>query len=548
MNWAESFDLTEKECKDSRGLYCPTVAADAILDKTTNGFFITPMNDQGGDVIWWYNTETGIFTQNGVPIIEQIVRDVLGEKARVADIRNTVKMVKIATYTDPQLFEPSIEYIVLLNGTLDLETMTLGRHSYLYNQKARIPVIYDAEKDCPEIKQFLDEICPDEVETLQEWFGYHLLKDYRYQKAFIFTGKGANGKSTLFDLVTRWIGPENISNQSLYDLTANRFSVAELYGKLANISPDVGADELKRTGTFKALTGGDWIKAERKNRDPFSYKNYAKLNFACNQLPTSPDNSDAFFRRFMVFEFNNVFNEENADPNILEKLTTPDELSGLLNWSLEGLQRLMQRGHFKVTKTTEQMRRYYQELASPELAFYNNCIEDNGDGLVTKEQLYFAYSSFCQLKGFVAQAKNKYVTALNQHVILSSTQPTIDGKRITAWKGIDLLCGSTSLCNGCKGCNGISFSVHKEQNIGDMKIPLQPSLPLQQDGLIRTSLQGKLRDLFAIIFDKNPDTISEYELVDEHGYDHDELKKLLQVLARDNMIYCMKPGVWGVVG
>ena len=60
----------------------------------------------------------------------------------------------------------------------------------------------------------------------------------------------------------------------------------------------------------------------------------------------------------MVFEFNKVFTEENADPNIIEKLTTEDELSGLLNWSLEGLNRLIERGHFLQTKTTEEMRQF----------------------------------------------------------------------------------------------------------------------------------------------------------------------------------------------
>ena len=75
---------------------------------------------------------------------------------------------------------------------------------------------------------------------------------------------------------------------------------------------------------------------------------------------------------------------------------------------------------------------------------------------------------------------------------------------------------------------------------------VQPVLPVQ-DNLIKVGLQSQLKDLFAIIFEKNPDTISEYELVDEYGYNLADLRKLLLVLARDNMVYNLRPGVWGVV-
>lgn len=545
MNRATQFDLTEKDLKHE-GRYNPYTAAEAILNQTTVSNWITPMNEKGGDVVWRYDANIGIYKPDGVPVIKQIIADVLGEKAKTRWINETVEFMKIATYTDPQKFEGPTEFIVCSNCTLEVTNQAQHRHSSTFYQKQAIPVKYDTTKDCPAIKQFINEVCPEEIETIQEWFGYHLLKDYRYQKAFIFTGKGANGKSTLFDLLTAFLGHENISNQSLYDLTSQRFSVVELHTRLANISPDVGTDELKRTGIFKALTGGDYVKAEKKGQDLFSFKNYAKLNFACNQLPTSPDESDAFFRRFMVFEFNRVFKEDEADPNIIEKLTTEDELSGLLNWALEGLNRLLERGHFKQTKTTEEMRQFYQELANPELSFRNNCLTENSEGMLSKDQMYNAYSNYCKTKGLVSCNKQTFTTELLKHIYLEQGQKTIDGSRVRVWLGCDLNCGNTTICTTCTTCTGVLYPKINNNLKNGVEKGVQCVQPVQ-DGLLKTGLTPQLQKLFSIIFDCG-EPISEYELVDEHGYsDLDLLRKLLQVLARDNMIYSMRPGVWGVV-
>jgi len=545
LSWANYFNLKDKDFHSpNSSKFSAAVAAKKITELWLSAKFVTPMNDQGGDVIWRYDPNIGIYKPDGIPVIEQTVKDVMRDKTRSGWLSETVKLCKVETYTDPDKFEAVKDFIVVENGTLEIFTRALHKHSWGYNQKQAIPVKFDEKQDCPAIKRFLEEVCPGELDVFQEWFGYHLLKDYRFQKAFIFTGKGANGKSTLFSLLDRFLGNENISNQSLYDLTSNRFSVAELYEKLANVSPDVGSDELKRTGTFKALTGGDSVKAERKNRDPFSFKNYAKLNFACNQLPTSPDESDAFFRRFMVFEFNNIFDEKTADPNIISKLTTPEELSGLLNFALEGLERLLERGYFKQIKSTEEMRKYYRELASPELAFVTNCVEENSDGMITKDQMYNAYNCYCKMRGFVTQAKNMFSQELGKHIYLQQGQQTIDGDRVRVWKGADLLCGFSDSCTGCTGYTGFSFSVLQKNYKEGLEMPVQPMQPVQ-DGLIKVGLQSQLKDLFTIIFEV--EHISEYELVDQHGYKHESLKSLLQVLARDNMIFTLRPGVWSAI-
>jgi len=532
------------------GRYNPNKAVNALINKLITKW-ITPMNDQGGDVIWWYDAEEGIYKPTGVPMVEWIIKNVMGDEVKTRQINETIKLLKIETYMEPAEFQPEKHLIVLNNGTLDIEKQELGWHEPLAYLRSSLPVDYNPDADCPRIKQFIEEILPDDVEQIQEWFGYHLLKDYPYQKAFIFTGSGANGKSTLFQLLTAFLGPENVSNQTLYDLTSNRFAVAELHGKLANISPDVGADELKRTGTFKALTGGDWIKAERKNRDPFKFKNYAKLSFACNQLPTSPDESYAFFRRFIIFELKKQFTGADADPYLIEKLTTPEELSGLLNWALEGLQRLRERGYFKMSKSAEELQQYYMELSTPELAFVRNCLVENENSMLSKDQMYNAYCAYCKVRGFVSRAKNKFSQELTRHIFLNQSQKTLDGVRVRVWLGAELICGSTPYCAKCVNCTGrtgrtgISFSENKNNLKLDIEKHVQPVQPVQQ-GLTRMVYSEELEKLLGII--REAGEVTEFELIEDYGYsDVSLLRRMLKVLVRDGVVFQSRPGVWRLV-
>jgi putative DNA primase/helicase len=87
----------------------------------------------------------------------------------------------------------------------------------------------------------------------------------------------------------RLLGPENISAESLHRILDNRFAVAELYGKLANIDADMSTEALRNTGILKKLTGSDPIPAEQKFKPPFRFVNYAKLLFSANDMPHTPD-------------------------------------------------------------------------------------------------------------------------------------------------------------------------------------------------------------------------------------------------------------------
>lgn len=168
-----------------------------------------------------------------------------------------------------------------------------------------------------------------------------------FHKAIMMIGSGANGKSTVLRLLKSFLGETDCSAVSLQDLCKNRFAAAQLYHKLANICADLPSDGIENSGKFKTLTGDDFVNAEFKFQKAFCFENYAKLAFSANQIPKTQDDTIAYFRRWIIAAFNQVFLGKNCDPTIIKKLTTEKELSGLLNLTLEGLNRILLNGGFQ---------------------------------------------------------------------------------------------------------------------------------------------------------------------------------------------------------
>jgi len=376
-----------------------------------------------------------------------------------ANSRKIIEEIKNETLIERKNLENKW-LICLENGVLDLRTFEVKPHNPKYLMLNKIPVKYDPDADCPKIKQFLRAVLHEEdIPVIEELFGYCLLKDYPIHKAFMLLGNGANGKSTLINLLKAFLGAENCSSVSLQALSEDKFSIAELYGKLANLYADVPDEALRSTGTFKMLTGGDTITAQRKFQHPFQFRNYAKLIFSANKLPEARDDSDAFFRRWILINFPNRFEGDKRDPNILKKLTTPEELSGLLNLALRGLKRLLEQGDFSRSKSTDELRKQYVRMSDSVAAFCEDMIEQDPESYVSKKDLYAAYCEYCRQNKLPIVSDTTFHKKLRKHVKVEDYRPKIRDRRITAWRGIALKKdkGQRGESYRCKGC-GAQFS------------------------------------------------------------------------------------------
>jgi len=407
-------------------LFIPKRLANYIM---TSSQFIT---FQDTEETYIYND--GIYRPNGEAIIKKTIENILEKESNTYRVNETLNHIKRSTYIDRRNIETHPELLCLQNGILDIKRDELLSHTPDIIFLNKIPVRYDPDADCPKIKKFISEIVPaSDILLIQEMAGYCLYRDYSLDKAFLLIGEGSNGKSTLLNLLTKFLGKENVSSISLQDLDTNRFAVAELHGKLANVYADLPDRALNHTGKFKMLTGGDIISAERKFKGHFTFINYAKLIFSCNKVPESRDDTTAFYRRWIMINFPNKFEGENINPNILEEISTEEELSGLLNWALEGLRRLLKNGHFSNSITTEEIREQYIKQSNPVLAFVEDRLISDSQGEISKDELYRLFCDYCEEVGLPTKAKNVFGRELPRYIAVDSGQTRDKG---TVWRGI----------------------------------------------------------------------------------------------------------------
>lgn len=253
------------------------------------------------------------------------------------DVEEVLGHIRRLTYHTRDEFDADRFVLNLKNGFLYLRDYVLKPHSPGYLSLVRLPVAYDQGATCPEIEKFMGQVMfADDVNLAQEWFGFCLWREYTIKKALLLVGEGNNGKSVWLDVLRAFLGQENVTARSLQELETNRFAKADLYMRLACIFADLPDIALRHTGTFKLLTGRDLLTAERKFRNGFPFENFAKLSFSCNKIPETRDDTDAFFLRWLILTFPNTFSGDSDRKRLIDKLTTPEELSGLFNGRSRG--------------------------------------------------------------------------------------------------------------------------------------------------------------------------------------------------------------------
>lgn len=422
--------LKPRRIEDQAEEFNVKIIAEEIMTK----FKIITSMDRNEEI---YVYQGGIFIP-GEALISSEVQRLLQENYSRYRCQEVLDYIRKSTYA--RIEEAPVNLICLENGILNLETGELRPHSPDFVFFNKLPVAYDPNAKCPNIEKFLGEIVdPDDRPCLEEIVGYCLYRSYPIQKIFLLTGQGGNGRSTFLNLVITMLGKQNVSARSLQELETDKFATADLFGKLANIHPDIPSKILFSTGMIKTLTGGDLVKAERKFGHSFTFYNYAKLIFSANQVPETLDDSDALFRRMFIVNFPHQFTGDRADKRLLEKLTTPGELSGFLNLALAGLRRLLKQGDFSNAKTIEETREEYKRKASPVYAFVSDCCEVDSTAWVSKDDLYASFLEYCRVKKIPALSRETFFKHLPLYATVSYDRVKQSGALIRIVRGLRIL-------------------------------------------------------------------------------------------------------------
>jgi P4 family phage/plasmid primase-like protien len=353
----------------------------------------------------------GVYRPQGEDTIRQEAQHLLGEKSNETRKRETISYIETERATDYPA--PDCVYVNVLNGSLCWRTGELVAHDPQVFDTVQLPVEYDPAATCPAFDHFLETTLDAEVIPLiEELMGYSLIPDTRYEKAFVLTGPGSNGKSVFLDTLTALLGSENVSGIDLQSLEENRFAAAALVGKLANVHADLDARALKSSTAFKALVTGDMLTVERKYCEPFEYKNRARLIFSANSVPLAADKSFAFIRRLVIVPFDRTFTGEHADKYLREKLSTPEELSGIFNRALAGLDRLYSNSDFTIPAQVDAALGEYHRANDSVVAFVSECCDITPDGRIAKADFRAAYGPWCVDQGMTRMGDRKIKESL----------------------------------------------------------------------------------------------------------------------------------------
>jgi putative DNA primase/helicase len=296
-------------------------------------------------------------------------------------------------------------YVINLENTrLDIRTGKCMEFTPDVIEFGRIPVTYDPSAYCADLDKMLNRVFLGDREVInlfEEMLGAVLFKHNRYHKAFLFTGKGSNGKSTILDLIMTFLGQDNYSTLSLEEVTG-RFNKILLENKHANIGDDIDNVVIKDTGTLKKMTAGNAIMVEDKGEKGYTAELYATHIYSANEIPRSLDKTDGFYRRWLIIPFNAKFSasDEDFDPMIADKISTPTALSYLLNIAIRGAQRLMRQNHFTEPQSVKDALEAYKADNSTVLSWIEDKDLDIDYFLENPtDKIYSDFSDWCKLSG-----------------------------------------------------------------------------------------------------------------------------------------------------
>lgn len=346
---------------------------------------------------YWKHVEEGF--------ISKIIHSSLQKHSKTRHISEVIKLFKSHVYHPIDVLNKNRNRIVLKNGTLDISDWSnpiYYENEYFIEDYCTIYFNFNYNPDAvhPNFQKYLDstfEGHPEEILTIQEMFGYCLTTSVKFEKIFILYGEGGTGKSILINTLKTMLTEINYTSTPM-SLLDRSFSRAGLKDKLLNFATEETSKALKDSVSawLKAISSGDPIEAQFKNKDSFNFEPFCKLVFAMNDLPSIANFDEALQRRFIVIKFNKKFRGNDIDLSLKEgKLHS--EMDGIFQWALAGLKRLAEQNKFTCSKQSLDMVNTYRLESNNAERFASELIEaSTSENYISANELYKRYVDYCK--------------------------------------------------------------------------------------------------------------------------------------------------------
>lgn len=363
------------------------------------------------------------------------VADVVANLSAIAEVPDTVNY---GQWID----RPGPLGIIVRNGIVDVHAYLADDSNWLIPHDAGLlsavclPFEARQEADCPIWQATLKRVIPEDEtrDELQKWFGLNLVPDTSFQKAAVLIGDGANGKSTVLEILAELVGKGNYSTVPLEQF-GERFELSAMVGKAANIAHEMGELDKSAEGVLKQLITAEEMRFERKYKDPYMARPTARLTFSTNVLPRITDRTDAIWRRLLIFPFTVTIPEEERDPELLTKLRA--ELPGIFNWAIEGLDHVYAYG-FRESRGMNNVKTRYREAVNPFLQWVEERLEDTGLSSIETARLHEDYRIWCGSSGYHPLSARPFENELERVFKREVSRPGSAGPRPRMIAGLRL--------------------------------------------------------------------------------------------------------------
>ena len=353
--------------------------------------------------------KTGVFEHLDEVEVHKIVAELLGDKYRERYGREVKHCLGVECYKKANEINQDKSLINIKNGMFCLKSMRILPHSSNHLSTIQLPVKYREDAKCKLWIKTLDEIFMSKewkINLLQEFMGYSLTTDNSHQKALINYGQGANGKSLIFRVFESILGRDNVSSVPVSQLDKRHY-LAEMFGKLVNLSIESEANLEINDANFKSIVSGDLLRVDEKYAKPFSFNPFCKLIFAMNTLPYVSDKTSSFYRRVLIISYDKEFSTIEQNRNLFNELKK--QLDGIFLWMIKGLKRLNKNGYFTEDGEMVEMLEEYKRDNNPVLTFVEDNLSIKKDNNITKKEVYKRYCDWSKENGYKT-ASDKTIT------------------------------------------------------------------------------------------------------------------------------------------
>lgn len=402
---------------------------------TSNVFIYT------AERLWHYNN--GVYVGNADEYVKLEVIKRLGKRWSSKASDETIRWLTDQSRVPIDQLNLHEGLINCQNGMIEIESGQLKPHDPKYRSTVQIPAMYNPNVDTTNLDAFIAAILPhDAIDFFWQYVGSAFIRDRYWPKAYIaLVGPSDSGKSKILEWLTHFFGGRSsVVALSLQTLADNKFAAANLFGMMANIFSDLDESEAQNTGMLKTLTGDDEISGEQKFKGHFMFKSTARLFFSANNYPAVKNPDEPFFNRTNVIPCKNIFVQgKNADPMIVQKMLTAQNMSAGLLRAIQGLKQLLDQGKFSYSASIEQANLDYRFSADTVSGFLHAC-EFDANCYIPKQEFYQIYRAACISGGRKPVSEDKFFKRVSENLQrfgMSEEYKTInDGQRVHCYGGL----------------------------------------------------------------------------------------------------------------